>query len=312
MPTPPWCIVMADESSPVWVSSTECEDQPMPVQYSRFGGSTTLLQRAMRRAAQIAPVSQVLVTGLEECRQLWEPTLWCVRPQQRFVSECRAGTFLATAAAVLSIAEASPSRVVVMLPSRCCVSQESIITGALERALEVLPRVPEGALTLAMRDREEAIDEDYLVVGRPCAGPGLGVYGIARQPTAWVARHLRRQGALVASGIMIGYAGAFAAHISRQWPGLTLQLNKVIAAAAKASAECEVSLPLDRHIARHVVNSMRWRAPTFRQRALSVEGCGWSSLRSARAVACERERRSTNTSVDWRVTLNAEELRPMH
>ena len=49
-------------------------------------------------------------------------------------------------------------------------------------------------MTLGMADFDEAVDEDYIVVGRARNGRSSAIDGIARRPTAWVARHLRRRG----------------------------------------------------------------------------------------------------------------------
>ena len=95
-------------------------------------------------------------------------------------------------------------------------------------------------MTLGMVDIDEGVDEDYIVVGRARTGRSLAVDGIARRPTAWVARHLRRQGALVSSGIMIGYASVFAAHILKNWPGISERLTTLAAMAGAAKLECEI------------------------------------------------------------------------
>jgi hypothetical protein len=50
-------------------------------------------------------------------------------------------------------------------------------------AVDDLSAVPEGAVTLGMADLEEGIDEDYLVVGRPCAGRGFPVDGFMSPPS---------------------------------------------------------------------------------------------------------------------------------
>ena len=284
-PSSPWYIVVADDHGHEWAPPMRTGEGPAPVQYARFGGSTTLLQRALGRAARAAPASQVMVTVLEEYREFWEPSVWFVRPEHRFVCEGRAESTLTAAAAILKIAADSPSNVVVIAPARVHVLRESVLAAALENALSALPSVPEGALTLAMIDAEDGIDEDYLVLDRSRFRAGFRVLGVARRPNTWVAHHLRQQGALIASGIMIGYAGVFAAHISRQWPGLTRQLNLAAHAATAASAECELSMHLSRAIPKPALSSLRWHAPTLRQRAFGVEGCGWSGLRSARAVA---------------------------
>jgi mannose-1-phosphate guanylyltransferase len=288
-----WCIVVADDHGPEWAPTMQLGERPSPVQYSRLGGSSTLLQRAMRRAAKMAPRSQLMITALDEYREYWEPSIWYVRPENRFVGENRATSLLTGAAALLSIAELSPSNVVTILPARCYVAQEWILRAALERALSILPGVREGVVTLGMSDLSEGIDEDYLAVARARIGAGFTVLGVARRPTSWTARLLVQQGALIASGTMIGYAGAFAAHISKHWPGLTQTLAKLRAAAAAAGSECEVPMDLQRGVPRPTMKSLRWNPPMFPQRAIPVMGSGWSGLRTQRAV----ERVTTYSSI---------------
>src|SRR5580704_1853281 len=197
-----WCIVVADDHGPEWAPTVQLGERPSPAQYSRLGGSSTLLQRTMRRAARMAPPSQVMITALDEYREYWEPSVWYVRPENRFVGENRATSLLTGAAALLSIAQVSPSNV----------------------------------------------DEDYVAVTRARTGAGFTVLGFARRPTSWTARLLVQQGAMIASGIMIGYAGVFAAHISKHWPGLTQILARMSAAAAAAGSECEVPMDLQRGV----------------------------------------------------------------
>lgn len=278
-----WCIVTADDHRMDRAMHSECE--ATPVQYCRLAGATTPLQRSLNRAAGIAPKSQVIVTAFEEFRHLWEPLLWSVRPEQRFICDNRAASLLSSAAAILTVAAASPSNVITILPGRCFVMHEWILNRALNRAMAELPGVPEGAITLGMVDVEEAIDEDYLVVGRPRVGRGYSVDGFARRPVPWVARHLRQNGALVSSGIMVGYAGVFAAHISKKWPGITNKLSQLISAAAKIGEECEISSALNRGVPPAVVHSLRWHPPAFPQRVFIVSSAGWSGLKSPRSIA---------------------------
>jgi hypothetical protein len=233
-----WCIVVADDHGPEWAPTVQLGERPSPAQYSRLGGSSTLLQRTMRRAARMAPPSQVMITALDEYREYWEPSVWYVRPENRFVGENRATSLLTGAAALLSIAQVSPSNV----------------------------------------------DEDYVAVTRARTGAGFTVLGFARRPTSWTARLLVQQGAMIASGIMIGYAGVFAAHISKHWPGLTQILARMSAAAAAAGSECEVPMDLQRGVPSPTMKSLRWNPPMFPQRAIPVMGSGWSGLRSQRAV----------------------------
>lgn len=230
-----------------------------------------------------------MVTTFEEFRNLWEPLFWFIKPERRFVCDNRAASLLASAAAILSVAASSPSSIVTILPSRCRVTHEWILRRAIDNALDELPSVPEGAVTLGMLDVEEGIDEDYLLVGRPRVGGGLSVDGFARRPVSWAARHLRHSGALVASGIMIGYAGVFAAHISKNWPGISRALSHLASTAATLGEECEIPCSLNRGVPPAVLHSLRWHPPAFPQRVFSVCNSGWSGLKSPQAVAREVE-----------------------
>src|SRR5271170_8201442 len=107
-----WSIVVADDPAPEWVPYWALELRSVPVQYCRLGDSATLLHRALHRAASVAPTSQILVTALEEYRERWEPMLWFVRPELRFVCDRRTASQLTVAAAILSIAKLSPSSIV--------------------------------------------------------------------------------------------------------------------------------------------------------------------------------------------------------
>jgi mannose-1-phosphate guanylyltransferase len=277
-----WCIVVADDHGPGWPIGPELAR--LPVQYCRLHEEATPLQRALHRASSIAPAAQVILTALEEYRRCWEPAAWFVRPERRFVGDDRWASQLSSAAAILSVAAHSPSSVVTIMPARCHVADESILNRALEEAQSQLVNIPEGVVTLGMFDLADGVDENYLIVSHPRSGRGLQVDGFARRPVAWVARHLKSQGALVASGIMIGYAAALAAHVCKSWPCISNKLAKLSEAAEVAGEECDLPAALKRHVPRAVLNSLRWHPPAFRQRVVSVCRSGWSGLNSPQSV----------------------------
>ena len=243
-----------------------------------------MLQRALYRAQTLAPRGQIVVTVREENRARWERALWFIRPERCFISDSRIASSLTTAAALLSIAANSISHEVTILPARCYVTDEWVLSEALSRLRAMLPRVPEGVGTLGMIDADSGIDENYLV---PCAGNwGVGtlVQAIARQPTDWVARHLREQGAMVSSGILMGYAGRLAAHIWRHRPSLTKTLANLVCTAT--GSEHRLSADRCRDVPRgDWQQPLRWWPPTLPQRAFPVYRSGWRGLHTARAVA---------------------------
>jgi mannose-1-phosphate guanylyltransferase len=98
-----WCIVVADAAAPDWMVS-EGTEHSAPVQYCGLGEPTTMLQKALHRARRIAPTTRILVTAAEAHRSHWQPALWFMPTEHRFLSESPGWSSLTTAAAVLSIA----------------------------------------------------------------------------------------------------------------------------------------------------------------------------------------------------------------
>lgn len=282
---PVWAIVVGDDRCPEWVPYDAFDLKAVPVQYCHLTALASPFQRAMHLAARIASAARVLVTALPEHRSRWEPYTWFVRPSMRFITEGSSANRLALAAAILSVADRSPSNVLAIIPARSHVVHEFILREALEQTAAKLPEVPEGVAALGMIDLDDSIDEDYLVLQRPAHGAGLNVSGIARRPTAWVSRHLRRQGAVVASGILVGCAGAFAAHLLKYWPDLTAKLTHLSQAAAAAKRECLVPSTAALGAPSHVRHCLRWDPPLFPQRVFPVSQCGWSGLKSPHEVA---------------------------
>jgi hypothetical protein len=282
---PVWAIIVGDDRFPEWVPYGALDLKAVPVQYCRLTALASPFQRAVHLAAAIASVSRVLVTALPEHRARWEPYTWFVRPSMRFINEGNAASRIALAAAILSVADRSPSNVLAIIPARSHVVHEFILRDALKQMVARLPEVPEGVASLGMIDMDDSVDEDYLVLQRSSGGQGLNVSGIARRPTAWVARHLRRQGAVVASGILVGYAGAFAAHLSKHWPGVTAKLTRLSQGATEAKQECIVPSTVGLGVPSTVRHCLRWDPPLFKQRVFTVSQCGWSGLKSPHAVA---------------------------
>jgi len=276
-----WCIVVADDYGPDTPGRKGSAIDRAPVHYRHLDTSGTLLQRALHRALSIAPATQVLLTADEECRELWESSSWPVRPAKRFIGANRHGAVLTSAAAVLHVAQRSPSAVVIILPARCYVTHEAILRRALLQALVELPRIPEGVVTLGMLDMENSCGEDYLIVEPPAKGEASLVKGVARRPVSLAAPPLRRQGALVASGILIGYAGALTGPLAKHWRGMPRKLRELLVQPAE---ECEVPLELAQELPCGLFRSHPWHPAAIPQRVIPVCCSGWSSLKSPQSI----------------------------
>jgi mannose-1-phosphate guanylyltransferase len=244
-----------------------------------------MLQKALHRARRIARANRILVTAAEMHRAHWQPALWFIPAEHRFVSELPGWSSLTTAAAVLSIAARAPSAAVTILPARCYVDDEWIVTVALHTALSNMACAADGVVTLGMAGGASEVDEDYLLVDdSPDGRPIVPVSVTARRPMDWIARHLVGRGALVASGIFIGHADALAAVLYKYWPKPTHQLLRHLARSFTAGAENRLPAAVLEEALRAAPQSFWKHPPWMPLHALRVAHCGWSSLRSERAI----------------------------
>jgi hypothetical protein len=278
---------VADAAAPDWVVSADTDGQvaPVPVQYCGIDEPTTMLQKALHRAKRITNANRILVTAAEVHRSHWQPALWFIPTEHRFLSDSPGWSALTTAAAVLSIAARTPSASVTILPARCYVGDEWTLTVALHTALSDMAFAADGVVTLGMASGASEVDEDYLMLDAPLDdGPIVPVSVTARRPVEWVARHLAGRGALVASGIYVGHADVLAAVLYKYWPKVTHQLLRHLARSFASGVENRLPPGLVEQALRAAPHSFWKHPPWLPLRALRVAHCGWSSLSSGRAI----------------------------
>jgi len=276
--------VVADAAGPEWRVSDDSHAQWAPVQYCGLGEPTTMLQKALHRAGRISHATRVVVTAAEVHRSHWQQALWFTRPERRYVSELPGWSSVTTAAAVLAIAAWAPDALITILPARCYVADEWTLTIALHRALSERTILADGIVTLGMVGADTDVDENYLLPGASNGQPTVAVSGVAQRPVEWIARNLVRKGALVASDIYIGRASTLALVLSKYWTAVTHMLLEHLTSSTTPGVENRVPLSLAREALR-VAPRMSWdRPPWIPLRALRVAHCGWSGLRSPRAI----------------------------
>jgi mannose-1-phosphate guanylyltransferase len=279
-----WCIVVADAAGPEWPLSDDSDAPRAPVQYCGLGEPTTMLQKALHRAARIANAARVMVTADETNRSHWQPSLWFMRAGQRFVSESPGWSLLTTAAAVLSIAARAPSALIMILPARSYVADEWTLTVALHRVLSNRSFHSDGIVTLGMVGAQPGVDEDYLVLSAPDGRPTVAVSATAQRPAEWVARDLVRRGAVVASGIYVAYATALVALLYRYWPMMTRKILRHLRHSLVAGAENSIPQSLAQEELRALSRPFWDRPPWMPVRAVRMAPCGWSSLASRQSI----------------------------
>ena len=282
--SPRWCIVVTDAAGPEWRLSDEEGAPRGPVQYSGLGEPATILQRSLHRAGRIAPMPRVMVTAAAVDRPHWQGALWSIRPEHRFVTDSRGWSSLTTAAAVLTIAAHTPSALITILPARSYVADEWALTVALHRALSDPSVVVDGVVTLGMVSTGCEVDEDYLFLGSSGARSTSAVSGVARRPVQWVSHYLAQRGALVASSIYVGYASHMVASLYKSWPNVTDRLARYTADSVVSTDERYLPSAMVQGAVRAEARPFKDRPPWAVARAVRVPRCGWSGLRSQRAI----------------------------
>lgn len=268
------CIVIANDKHSERVSTSFLQ---------RASGSAAavtmgFLRLAARRAKRLSSPANVIVSAQEGDRRTWEGPFWFTRATNRFISESGTPTSLSTAAAVLSIATKDPACPIAILPSDFWVARESVLTEAIEKAFAQLQVIPESVATLGMIDSHphSGDEEDYLVVGPRHAQKGAVIQARINRPERGLAKQLISEGAMVASGILLGYAQAFAARIKKYWPHLAQELIQTLEKDPAVEVERRFSAFAYKQIS-SLTYSVPLSPPTFPARAFPVHGSGWCS-----------------------------------
>ena len=151
-----------------------------------------------------------------------------------------------------------------------------MLAEAIEKAFGQLQAMPESAATLGMIDSHPGGEEDYLVVGPRHAQKRAAIQARINRPERRLAKQLISEGAMVASGILLGYAQAFAARIDKYWPHLAQELIHALEKDPAAEVERKFSAFAYRQIP-------RWPCtrcgcfPDISRAGFPVQGSDWCS-----------------------------------
>jgi hypothetical protein len=165
------------------------------------------------------------------------------------------------------------------------------LTVALHRALYARPLVVNDIVTLGMTTYESLLDEDCLMTHTVDDGTTSRITVSSLDSQRSAMRELPRKRALVASDIYIGGARTFAALFYKYWPKLTHALLRGLAHSPNGRGEKRIPRDLLQDALREAPRLFWDRPPWIAQQILRVKPCGWSGLRSKRAilrVACPK------------------------
>ena|SRR5450631_1694262 len=90
-----------------------------------------------------------------------------------------------------------------------------------------------------MIDSHHKGHEDYLVIGPNNAQKGAVIQARVNRPETRLAKQLITEGAMVASGILLGYAQTFVARINEYWPHLAQELIRIVGRIASPTPNAD-------------------------------------------------------------------------
>lgn len=289
-----WALVLAaGEGSRLRCLTTTVSGIAVPKQFCSLRGGRSLLQETIGRAASIVDHARICTVVAEQHRSWWGPAvLWRLPQSNVIVQPENRGTGNGVLLPLLHIMERDPEARIVILPSDHHVCDESVLRGALDRALAQLAR-GNGVVLLGVEP--EGVDPElgYIV---PHSDSDAGVYTVDRfveKPSTAVARELIAAGALWNVFIVAARAPALLDLFSTRYPKVVADMRVVVADDAEnptrpvAATRLYRSLPFidfSRHVTEGCESALR---------VLRVPPCGWSDLgtpvRLARALSGIRD-----------------------
>ncbi len=281
-----WALVLAaGDGTRLRSLTTAASGMTVPKQFCSLYGGPSLLHEAVCRAHTVTVEDRICAVVAEQHRQWWEGALWLLSPENIIVQAKNRGTGLGILLPLLRILSCNPEAHLVLLPSDHHVRQESLLTSAIQDALEQRDGRFQEIVLLGVRPQEPDPDLGYIVPG-PSDGRGaLTVERFVEKPSLVVANELIRAGGLWNTFIVVSTGLALLELYRKRFPEIVsvmsaaLDSDRRTGAEGTAMAELYDTLPVvdfSRDILAEQLSDLR---------VLPVQPCGWSDLGTPKRVS---------------------------
>jgi mannose-1-phosphate guanylyltransferase len=281
-----WALVLAaGEGSRLRSLTTASSGASVPKQFCSLYAGPSLLHEALRRARSVTADERACVVVAEQHRRWWEGALRSLTAENVIVQPANRGTAVGILLPLLHILSHDPEPKIVLLPSDHQVRQESVLTSALQDALEQLDWRFHETLLLGIQPDEPDPGLGYILPG---ASDGRGALTVARfveKPSQSTARALIDAGGLWNAFIVVSSGLALLELFRRRIPEVVsamsaaLQRDKFACSHGAATAELYETLPVI-DFSRDIVTGQESHL-----RVLPVRPCGWSDLGTPERVS---------------------------
>ncbi|HYL02479.1 MAG TPA: sugar phosphate nucleotidyltransferase [Steroidobacteraceae bacterium] len=271
-----WAIVLAGgEGRRLHGLTTTAAGTVIPKQYCSLRGGASLLEEALRRAAEVAPRERICAVVGAEAGQWWRRQLRSLPPENIVVQPLNRGTANGVLLPLLHILERDPQAQVVLLPSDHYVHNEPALARALRRAAVRARAEPHKVLLLGIEPEAPDPDLGYILPGTGDGADGFEVARFVEKPPAALAHEFIAAGALWNAFIIVAHARALLTLFEARCRPVVTQLRQALreeGAKRVSLASCYLGLEA-RDFSRHILEGQESAL-----RVLRVPSCGWSDL----------------------------------
>lgn len=272
-----WALVLAaGEGSRLRSLTRNEQGVVLPKQFCSLQGGPCLLQEALQRAAQVAPLERICSVVAEQHRQWWTPLLSYL-PERNVISQPQnRGTAFGILLPLLRIIERDPEATVVLLPADHYLRDEKVMARSLRRAA-VLARADRSSIYLLGVEPDEPDTELGYIL--PASAGQDGVSSVLRfieKPNAIRARALLDAGALWNVFIMAASIRTLLGVFDREFATIIAAMRGFEGAHLNSVYQNLRSVDFSRDVLQGRESMLK---------VLAVPHCGWTDLGTPERVA---------------------------
>jgi mannose-1-phosphate guanylyltransferase len=205
-----WALVLAGGDGIRLQSLTQLiAGARIPKQYCRILGGRTLLETTLWRIAPLVATERTLAIINRDHLAIARSQLRSLDTRNILVQPRNLDTGPGVLVSMIELARRDPDATVAIFPSDHYVRESGAFRGTIERMYRVVAALPEKIALLGARPEHPDSGYGYITPGRP-VGPDLDTFAVLafhEKPTAGVAAHMVRRGALWNSLVMVAHVG---------------------------------------------------------------------------------------------------------
>jgi mannose-1-phosphate guanylyltransferase len=273
-----WPVVLAGgEGARLRELTTTGSGVTIPKQFCSLNRRECLIELALQRAKRIAAPEHACTIVAAQHRRWWKPVLNGLAATNIFVQPRNRGTAIGVALALVQLERLDPDAIAILLPSDHYVSDETILTDALEAAGRWVQEDREAICLLGTPPEFPDTELGYIV---PVSGaqPAAVVREFVEKPSMAQARDLIAQGALWNMFIVVGAIQRLLRLLDSNY-NFVAPIRSVVHSGIGSLRRLYEELPtvdFSRDVLAHGPGALH---------VVSVPACGWTDLGTPTRVA---------------------------